>query len=162
ALLALSEMPQTETAGKALVAALADGSFDRDAGLTDGVTIAAAANDREFLKALASTPKDRLTGEAVYRVAARAAEHYAPSGPVESAGSVLASLVGSDRRVAESIIGGISQGWPRDAKASLDEGTEKALAQLLTEVSADARGQLVGLATRWGSKGLGRYAAEIT
>src|SRR5262249_39669250 len=51
--------------------------------------------------------------------------------------------------------------WPRDRAPSLDEPTERALAQLLPSLSPEARGPIVSLAVRWGSKGFEKYTAEI-
>ncbi len=77
ALLALSEMPSSESAAQALVAALRGGLVEKDRWIGDGATAAAAAHALPFLKALASGKGDRpLTGPPLV-IAERVAEHYA-------------------------------------------------------------------------------------
>ena len=63
--------------------------------------------------------------------------------------------------VRDAIIGGLAKGWPRDKTPKLDADAEKAIAALLPKLSPDARGQMLGLASRWGVKGLDAFVAEL-
>ena len=63
--------------------------------------------------------------------------------------------------MAGAVIAGLARGWPEGRPASLDAGSEETLGRLLPRLAPEARGALVGLANRWGAKGLERYTAEI-
>jgi putative membrane-bound dehydrogenase-like protein len=161
ALLALAEMPRSEAAAAAIVAALASGTFEGDRWLPDAATSAAAAHDREFLRALAAHRFDRPAGATVLAVVGRVAEHYARGGPTDSVGPLLVALAGSDQVVAEAILQGLARGWPSDRPAHLDVATEEAMVRLLPRVSPEAQASLVKLAVRWGSKRFDAHATEI-
>ncbi|MFM8250859.1 MAG: PVC-type heme-binding CxxCH protein [Planctomycetota bacterium] len=159
-LLKLSESPANQEVAQKLVAFLAAGGAS-DNWLLDAATTAAAAHDRYFLIAAAKA------GEAV---AARpetlaritiVAEHFARGKPVDAVGDVVVALANADQRATSAILAGLERGWPKDAPGNLNESTEKALLGLLEKLPAGSRAQLVNLATRWGSKKLETYAAEI-
>jgi uncharacterized protein len=161
ALLSLSEMPTSAPVAEALVEATFAGSTGRDRWLRDAATVAAAAHDRAFLKALAARKLDRPASDAAIAIVERVAEHHARGGPADSAGALLASLDKADGRVTDAIIAGLSRGWPKDRPATLDDATEGALVGLLPRLSPAAKGQLVWLVGSWGSKRFERFGAEI-
>ncbi len=161
ALIALSEMPESDKAGQSLASALAEGSINGDRWLPDAATVAAARHAKGFLSAIASQKFEKAPSNEVVGVVLRTSEHFARGGPADEVGPILASLGKSDNRVREAFLAGLSKGWPRDKTVQLDAATEKSLAELLPRISPEARSQIVGLATRWGSKGLQAYAAEI-
>ena len=161
ALLALAEMPASEAVAASLVESLLAGTAEGDPTMADAVVIAASAHDRAFLKALAARKLDRPAGGSVLAVAERVAEHHARGVPSASIVSTLAALEGADRGVAGAVIAGLARGWPEGRPASLDAGSEETLGRLLPRLAPEARGALVGLANRWGAKGLERYTAEI-
>ena len=55
-----------------------------------------------------------------------------------------------------------AKGWPKGKTPKLAAETEKALADLLAKLPAGSKGQLVKLASAWGSTAFDKYAAEIT
>ena len=92
---------------------------------------------------------------------ARVAEHYARGGPVDSIASVLALQGDMKPAVRDAIIGGLAKGWPRDKTPKLDADAEQAITELLPKLSPEARGQMLGLASRWGVKGLEPFVAGL-
>ena len=70
-------------------------------------------------------------------------------GPVEAA------------RAIEPILAGFAKGWPKDKPAALSADSEKAMVSLVTTAPPAARGSLVNLASRWGSKALESHVADI-
>ena len=90
------------------------------------------------------------------------AEHLARSQP--NAGqlvSLLKTMAGGDAALAEAMVTGLSQGWPRDFKPELTTELEQALDALVPKLPLGSRGQLVTLASGWGSQKLKKYADEI-
>src|SRR5262249_7409257 len=148
-----------------------DPSIVSDLSLRQGVVIAAAHIDRDFLIAAARghTPKQTLGMPAselrrlIERVVAVAtvANHYARGAPVETAGALLLVLSDADDRLAEAVLDGLSTGWPKDKPVKLTDETEKAMARLFEHVSTVGKGQIVRLATMWGSRAFEKQAAEI-
>ena len=63
--------------------------------------------------------------------------------------------------VRDALIGGLAKGWPRDKTPKLDADAERAIAGLLPTLSPEARGQMLGLASRWGVKGLEPFVAGL-
>ena len=59
------------------------------------------------------------------------------------------------------MLAGFAKGWPRDKAPELDAEAEKAIAALLPRLATDSRGQMLGLASRWGVKGLDGHVAEL-
>jgi putative membrane-bound dehydrogenase-like protein len=161
ALLALAEMPPSSAAADTLVAALLDTDLLHDRWLPDAATCAAAAHDLPFLRALAALRPDRPLPSGLTALAARVAEHYARGGPVGSVGSLVAALAGAPEPVAAVIVEGLAHGWPGGKPPTLGADTERALVGLVPKLSPAARGRLVSLTTRWGSRVLDKYAAEV-
>ncbi len=61
----------------------------------------------------------------------------------------------------DALIGGLAKGWPRDKTPALNAASEQAVAELLPRLSPEARGRMLGLASRWGVKGLDAFAAGL-
>jgi putative membrane-bound dehydrogenase-like protein len=162
ALLALADMPSSETAARALAQALeADNEILQDQRLTEAATAAAAAHDGAFLPIVASRRPAAEPSPALLVLLGRVAEHYARGAPTQTAVPLLEAMAGDHPRIAEALLGGLARGWPSDKAPAAGERTDKALAGLLPRLSPAARSQLVLLAGRWGSKGLEKYAEEI-
>ena len=94
-------------------------------------------------------------------IAGRVAEHWARSGPADQAGNLLAALSGGEPSVNETIIAGLARGWPKDRPATVDPAVEAVLGRLTTELTPQARAQLVRLVGLWGNQALDRLGAEI-
>jgi hypothetical protein len=158
AMLALAEMPPSREAAAAIVESLSSSANVSDRWLLDAATSAAARHDVHFLQAVAA--KSSLDSSAVLDRVAIVAEHFARGAPLETAGSVVASLQGAPAATAEAVLRGLERGWP--AGQTLKEGLpDETLKTLLSRLPAESRGRLVRLAERMGSKALAEYAAEI-
>ncbi|HEV7223542.1 MAG TPA: PVC-type heme-binding CxxCH protein, partial [Pirellulales bacterium] len=160
AFLTLAESPESSDAAEAIAAALGERTNLQDRWLMDAATSAAAAHAPLVLKRLAAerrAPAD----DALAALIARVAEHYARGGPVDSVGGLMVELAKAEQSVADGILSGLAKGWPKDQKARLDEQVETAMVELLSQVSPAAKGQLVNLAHRWGSRRFEQYTAEI-
>lgn len=91
------------------------------------------------------------------------AEHLARSQPTrEQLLTLIENLAAGDQAMAEAVIAGLARGWPRDYKPELSAELERGLDVLVEKLPLGARGQLVMLASNWGSEKLQKYAAEIT
>jgi uncharacterized protein len=158
ALLALAEMPASAEAGRAVAEMLARPENHEDRWIPDAATAAGAAHDIHFLKAVAGKGRPASRVLEVVRVVA---EHYGRGGPSGSVGSVLSALEKSDARVTEAVVGALAKGWPRGKRVKLTEETEKVMARLLPRLGPGGKGQLLKLATAWGSKAFEKHAAEV-
>lgn len=155
ALLALSDLPATEGAGAA-VAQVARGENDRWLG--DAVVSAAATHGESFLKAIARQPS--LSEDLAARVTI-VAEHYARTAPTDTVKSLVVQLRGAAPSVVETIARGLAEGWPADRRPQLDVAFEDSLEELVNRLDTSGRGQLLRVASIWGSDRLSKYAEEI-
>ncbi|MCZ6792825.1 MAG: c-type cytochrome [Planctomycetota bacterium] len=158
ALLALADLPPTEEAGRAIVAALSDPTNADDRWITDAATCAAAKNNQYYLQAVATS---RRPAEKLVTVSSIVAEHYGRGAPVESVGAVIASLADADTRVAGAVVEGLAKGWPADRRPRVDERLEERLGRVIERLPAEARAPLIKLASTWGSTKFEKYAAEV-
>jgi putative membrane-bound dehydrogenase-like protein len=163
ALLALSDMLPSSSAAEALTSALTeDATLLSDEVLRDAATSAAARQDRDFLLALMRRYRSKQLSSSLAALVERVAEHYARGAPVKTLDSLLEALSESSEPVQAALLAGLARGWPKDHPAQLHPATEKILAALASRLSLSARGQLVQLTERWGSKILAQYAQKIT
>jgi len=154
-LLALGDMPANARAGQAVADACADPLNHKDRWLVDGLISAAAAHDVHFLTYLPEALPSK-------NVVAIVAEHYARGKPSATLNDLLVHLAAAKNVAAtETILNAFAKGWPRGEKAALNDPAEKAMSQLLTRVTPGTRGQLVRLATTWGSKSFEKYGTQI-
>ena len=160
ALLALSEVPSSDDAGKLVASAVLGGQAVRDRWLGDAATSAAASHALPFLASLGDS-KGGDPPPAVAGVVGRVAEHYARGGPADTVGRLFESYAGANPKLTDALVLGLVKGWPRDKGATLTDAQEKGVVALLPRLSPEARGRLVSLAGRWGSKGLDKYTGEI-
>jgi len=161
ALLALADSPPSIDAAASIAAALTQPENARDRWIPDAAIAAAAANDLRFLISVAAQHPAGETNDVLLDVTARVAEHFARGAPSGSVGTLLTQVAEAQPRVADTIVAGLAAGWPKDQAAELDDEVERAMLKLLSIVSPTAKGRLVGLANRWGSKRFEEYAAEI-
>jgi hypothetical protein len=166
AILALADMPSTPAAGKQ-VADLAAGetAVMNDRWLADAVTSAAAVQAFGFLQELKAPAANAaaLPADApVWEVVARVAEHIARGRPDAAAiEQLLDVLDGAPTPLVESLVGGLSRGWPKDHAVNLTAAAEAKLLAMFDKAPTGSKGQLVRLAAAWGSKALDKYAEEI-
>jgi putative membrane-bound dehydrogenase-like protein len=157
ALLALSEMPASQQAAEAVLVAISTAANLNDRWLLDAVTVAAAAHDAHFLKAIAKTQVD--SGR-LLDITSRVAEHLGRSGSPGAAELVVA-LAKGDPKLAEVILTALAKGWSKNRKIEANDETRKAIGDLFAKLSTSGRGQLLTLTKAWGVKGLEQHAAQI-
>jgi putative membrane-bound dehydrogenase-like protein len=160
ALLALAEMPPSAKAGPAIVEVLAKPENYSDRWIPDAATSAAATHDVHFLTAV--TASKSPLGTRSLEVLAVVAEHYARGGPVESVGSLVAALTSAEPKATEVVLGSLAKGWPKNRPVPVSGEFEQVLDKFLHQLSPSAKGQLIKLATAWGSKAMMKYASETT
>ena len=160
-LLKLSEAKSNAAVGRELASQLGPaGRFTWDRWLSDAATVAASSHAGPFLGA-AAEPVRGKPGVEFLQITSRVAEHFARGGPGDSIGGLLVKLQGAEPPIADAIVAGLVKGWPKDKTATLTAEEDKALVASLSKVSKGARGPLVSLAARWGSKALETYSGEI-
>lgn len=168
ATLALADMPASDQAGIAVAVQILDPQGLADRWQADAVTAAAAAQALPFLEGVVKgqslssvSPAPRLSEKAANTVAI-VAEHIARGRPASDEVARLVKLLAtSEVSLSESVLAGLSRGWPKDAKVELSEATEQQLVEVLQRMPAGSKGALIRLAMLWGSKELEKYAAEI-
>ncbi len=160
AYLALSELPAATDAAEAIRVAFTKVGTDR--WLNDALISAAAKHDSFFLKTVVANGAKAAINPAAVAIVA---EHYGRSAPADSVGGLVDALAKQTSKDAsptvEAIILGLGKGWPKNTPVKLSESGEKALIQLVTNGSPNARAGLVNLASRWGSRALEAHVAEI-
>jgi uncharacterized protein len=157
ALLTVSEIPPSETAGDHVATALLNQSNLDDRWLPDALTAAAAAHDLFFLKAAASK---KLPAKA-HAIVANTAEHLARRAPEKGLDGIAAALASADPKFAETVVAALAKGWPKGKTTALSPESEKALADLLPKLPAGSKGQLLRLAAAWGSREFEKYTGEV-
>src|SRR5262249_43989050 len=147
-LLALADMPSSSDAADPVRTALATNKDDRL--LTEAGIAAAARHDIHFLKSVVknSGKSASVPGTALAIVA----EHYARGCPGDTAPALVASLGAVSPEISEGILTGMAKGWPRNKTIELSDANDAALVGLFDKLPAAARGSLINLAIRWGSK----------
>ena len=150
AILALADMPATPAAGKQVAQVAAGAEAMSDRWLADAVTSAAAVQAFGFLqelKATATKAADMPAGAPVWGVVARVAEHIARGRPdATQVEQLLDVLDSAPTPMVESLVGGLSRGWPRDYSVNLSPATEAKLLAMFNKAPTGSKGQLVRLA----------------
>jgi len=159
-LLALADMPPSADAADAIRVAFAT-TVPGDRLLNEAAIAAAARHDIHFLKSVVKNSGGKLASPGSEALAI-VAEHYARGIPAESAPALVSSLASAKPELIEPILSGMSKGWPRNRTIELSEANDKALVEMLGKLPASARGSLINLALRWGSKLLESHVAEIS
>jgi putative membrane-bound dehydrogenase-like protein len=157
-LLSLAEIPPCKEAADKLLVVLRDVQ-GWDVPMLDAATSAAAKHSEYFLTGLSN--QFSSIPEPVYPIFERVAEHYARGGPEKSVGQILSSTSRYGGQRAESIIAGLTRGWPKDKPPTADSQIDKSLADLFGKLPPRGQGRLLELATRWHSKALEQHSAEI-
>ncbi len=160
ALLALADAASADSNAVAVASAVFDGAVDNDRWLSDAAAAAAAKDASGFLVSAVTRKSSKGPSPEALSVVSRVAEHYARGAGNRMLGEILRQLPGADARVRDVLVAGFAKGWPRDKAPELG-GDEKTIAALLPKLSTDARGQMLGLASRWGVKGLDGYVAQL-
>ena len=157
-LLKIAESPGAKSAG-AKIAHLTQRPTE-DRWLTDALTAAACAHAVTFIDGVAEQKEPSALSVSI---AARAAQHIARGKPTdEQLNSLLAAVAKAPASLAETLVSGLADGWPRDHHNKLTAEVEQALVKRLGEFPAGTRGQLVRMAAvAWGSEAFASYVGEI-
>ncbi len=161
ALLALADQPAGEATAQAAIDALGDRAVQQDRHLLDAATAAAAQNGPLALASASKSSNKALCVTAATERLSIVAGHVARSG-LEHPVPLLARLKTAQPDVAVAILSGLARNWPRDVKPMLSAELEASLGELFATLPAAGKSQLVTLATRWGSEGLGKHVATLT
>jgi uncharacterized protein len=156
----IDERPNVQTAGRQLAELLTVRSDTLDRWLLDAATSAAAHFDAEVLVYLAASKlplRDNSVGERISLVAA----HHARGAPRDTIGGMLPILLQAHPSVAEAIVAGLERGWPKDKPPVLEAAQENALVALFEKLPSSGRGRVISLASRWGSKKLAEFGAQL-
>lgn len=158
-LLKVAETPSKHMVGRSLVTIAQQPTEDR--WLTDALTAAACNHAVSYLDGLAEQKEPSPLSMAI---AARATEHIARGKPTDAdLNALLAAVAKAPASLAETLVAGLAEGWPRDHKNKIDAAVEQALLKRLTDLSAGTRGQLVRMATSvWGSAAFAAHIGEIS
>jgi putative membrane-bound dehydrogenase-like protein len=84
------------------------------------------------------------------RVIGVAAGQYAHRGPVDSVVPMLEVAQHANPALAEVVIDGLANGWPRGVSPKLDETAAQQLRKIMDGLPASSRDGLIALAGRWG------------
>lgn len=167
AALALADMPEGTDAGRAIAELVRDPATTGDRWLADALTSAAAAHATPFLLAIADPgyqPKDKsdpLGGKAL-PIAAIVAEHVARGkADAKAIEALTESLAKADSRLIGVVLDGLVRGWPQSHRLKIGSSAEQSLVALLERAPSGSKGQLLQLASLWGSKELEKHAASI-
>jgi putative membrane-bound dehydrogenase-like protein len=151
ALLALSEMPESATAGTEIFALLQEPRNAHDHWISDAATCAAARNDTGFLRAaLAGQGSGPALSSETDQIVRRVTKHYAERGPVDSIVPTLAALKGASPELTTPILDGLVSGWPQGQAPALGEAEKNTLTALMQSLPESVRDRLLALAQAWG------------
>ena len=157
ALLALAEMPAATDAASQVLSSVKQNTQDR--WLTDAAISAAATNGGQFL-GLACQEKAPIA-TSLRRATQITSEHVARSANIKAIESLIQSLPSASPEIAETILLGLSDGWPKATPVRLSKQADAALVELFAKLPAGAKGQLIRLAQAWGSQTLAKNADKI-
>ncbi len=174
-LLKIAETPSRDQFGISL-AFLAQRPME-DRWLIDALTAAACTHGVSYLNGLAEVKEPSEPWKAFndltegkdpsalsIAIAARVTEHIARGKPSdEQLNALLAAVAKAPANVAETLVAGLAEGWPRDHHNKISADVEQSLLKRLTDLPAGTRGQLVRLATSaWGSAAFSAHIGEIS
>ena len=159
AMLAMADLPAagSDAAGEKLAAKAEDATTDR--WMSDAFVAAAASNSHGFLKSIAANSQG--LSDAMEDRVAIVAEHYGRSAPTDSVGELISSFAKANPKVVQTIVSGLASGWPGDKKPEMTAALEQDLETLVNRLDTGGRGQLLRLASAWGSSKLAKYSDAI-
>ncbi|MEZ6057356.1 MAG: ThuA domain-containing protein [Planctomycetaceae bacterium] len=168
AVLSLADMPESETAGHFARGLVQDEmNVMRDRWLSDAATSAAASHALPFLNAIVhahNAPCGPATSNtsSEWKVVRRVAEHIARGKPdAETTNRLIALMSKGSNLFATATLEGLSDGWQKGHQVALTPESEKGLIAILEKLPAGAKGQLIQLASVWGSQELQKHTTAI-
>lgn len=131
-----------------------------DRWLNDALTSAAARHDLHFLSTFSKAGVNPVNE--TYDIISTVSEHLARSEPSgEKISQLLSKLQTAKPELLQTVLLGLSEGWPKNHSVKINEDAEQALQVWIEKLPAGSKGQLIALAPKWGTDKLDRYAAEI-
>jgi hypothetical protein len=158
ALLALAEMPASDNSANRVLQSLAKYENQNDRWMLDAATSAAATNGGPFLALACKVPS---ISPALRQTVPVVAEHMARSVDQDAVREVVGLLREAHLDISGAVIQGWANGWPKATELSLSDEADQSLVELLEELPASSKGQLIRLAKIWGSKKLAANADMI-
>lgn len=157
ALLKLSEMPESEEAGRTVYRMMKQPQNFEDRWIADAVTIAGAQHEAGFLKAAVTDMQPPLNSsetlperlEQALRITTR---QYAGEGPTDSIFSILSALQESPKQIRPIVLQNIGTHWPTDLQPDLTAGQLTVLKTLASDVS-EKHPQIEQMIARWVENG---------
>ncbi|HZN35636.1 MAG TPA: PVC-type heme-binding CxxCH protein [Pirellulaceae bacterium] len=160
ALLALADLPASDAASAAAIAALSDSAVQQDRHLLDATTAAVAKNGPAALLAAVKSTNTALASTAAAGRLTIVADHVARTG-LDNPATLLTEMKNAQPDIASAILTGLARGWPRDKEIALSPELETTIRELFVKLPPGGKSQLVTLATRWGSQGLQEQIAKL-
>ncbi len=131
-----------------------------DRWLLDAATSAGANDDLAFLRALSQLEVEPPS-EVLPRVSI-VAENFARRRPTGIDISLLLRVLPkAPPKLASGIITGVATGWPKDHRIELHDGDDESIEIALEKSPPATQGQLLKLASDWGSKAAERHTEAI-
>jgi putative membrane-bound dehydrogenase-like protein len=150
ALLALSEMPSSDEAGAAVYAAMRVPENAKDRWIPVAALCAAARHDSGFLAAALAAKDNPASIRDVMRTVA---EHHARGDATDRVGGLLGKLKAADPQDAQTVLDGLTAGWPKGKAPRLDAAAKADLSALMGRLDSTGQLRLATLAGRWGLGG---------
>jgi putative heme-binding domain-containing protein len=158
-LLKISDV-NSSIAGDLLAKTAVDPRVNHDPWLNDALVSAGAMHAHEFLDALLG--KGETLGPHVLESVARVSEHFARSRPdVIATVELFSSMTASTGNANNSVIIGLSRGWPSDHKIKLGVENDAFLTSFFEAASPQAKGMLAQLASSLSSNALQNAIAPM-
>jgi putative membrane-bound dehydrogenase-like protein len=163
AILAIADSPPSVEAAAAL-AKVATSEFNlMDRWLADATISAGAQQVDYFIPALAKEAGSKKPKAPTVKLLERVGEHFGRrEESVKAIEPVLAAIVDSSKEFTAPVIVGMAKGWPEKRPADVTPAMEANLEKLFGSVADNARGPLLKLAVRMGSKKLQENAAKLS
>jgi putative membrane-bound dehydrogenase-like protein len=163
AILALADLPASETAGKAVAELLRDPSVPADRWLADAATSAAAMHAEGLIAGLVdkniARPQLPLKSMEILMLVAT---HVARSRPdAETIGRIVHNAT-DHPGVLQACLLGLARGWQRDHRIEIPADAQSALLRTFETTTPELKGAIFRLAPSVGVKGLEKHVAELT
>lgn len=157
AFLAVADQPASDQAAEAVLGALAQVDNLNDRWIPEAATAAAANMDEAFLRKLAAAKNE---SPRFAEIVSTVAQHYARGENPSEAANLLIASKDANSVVRAALISGLAAGWQPGRTLTLADDQVSGLEALMGHLEPAQRGQLVKLATVWGSDRFAKYAAE--
>ncbi len=150
AMLSLAEMPASVQVARAIGDLVSEPRNAVDRWIPDAATSLAARNARFFLRSVVSSPPAVADSPALSELIARVSEHHARTGNSMELSDLFSRLGTAKATIAESVLQGLAEGWPRGQRLRLSGGAQTQLLALSQKLTLSGRVSLAALIYRFG------------